>query len=143
METLLLLIPLLLILVTLAYGTVQALIRAWLDYRVRLEFLEKLEKNPSLLGPQADIASVMNNLAATSAAVQRQDYAVTGLVLAAVGTVCFICGRLLRSGELAVGVYLGGVFCAVLGLVIALIGLIVRTMSRPPAAAANKSSQPS
>ena len=46
METVFLVIPLLLILVTLAYGVAQVLIRAWLDYRVRIAFLEKLEKNP-------------------------------------------------------------------------------------------------
>ncbi|NUM55066.1 MAG: hypothetical protein HUU46_15580 [Candidatus Hydrogenedentes bacterium] len=133
METLFLLIPLLLILVTLAYGVAQVLIRAWLDYRVRIAFLEKLEKNPALLGPQADVTAVMSNLTTTSIPYQRQNYSVTGLVLSAIGVACFVGGRLMRSGELAVGIYLGGVFCVVLGLVIALFGLIIRLMSRPSA----------
>lgn len=104
-----------------------------LDYRVRIAFLEKLEKNPALLGPQADVPAVMNSLTTTSVPYQRQNYSVTGIVLAAVGIACFIGGRLMRSGELAVGIYLGGVFCIALGLVIALFGVIIRLMSKPPA----------
>jgi len=131
METFFLLIPLLLILVTLAYGVAQVLIRAWLDYRVRIAFLNKLERDPALLGPQADLPAILGNLTSTSLSYQRQNYAMTGLVLAAIGIACFVAGRLLRSGELAVGIYLGGVFCVVLGLVIALFGAIIRVMSRP------------
>jgi hypothetical protein len=131
METFFLVIPLLLILVTLAYGVAQVLIRAWLDYRVRMAFLDKLEKNPALLGPQADVPGIMGNLTATSVAFQRQNYAVTGLILAVIGIASVIVGRLLRSGELAVGIYLGGVFCVVLGLIIALLGFVIRVMSKP------------
>ncbi|MBM3290446.1 MAG: hypothetical protein FJY92_09865 [Candidatus Hydrogenedentes bacterium] len=139
METLLLLIPLLAILVTLAYGVAQVLIRAWLDYRVRLAFLDKLEKDPALLGPHADMAAVMSGLTSTSHAYHRQNYATTGLVLTAIGIASLVAGRLLRSGEFAVGIYLGGVLCIVLGLVIALVGSIARLMSRPSAGAERNS----
>jgi hypothetical protein len=135
METLFLVIPLLLIFVTLAYGVVQVLVRAWLDYRVRIAFLEKLEKNPALFGAQADLPALMGSLTSTSSGIQRQNFSVTGLILAAIGIFCVVGGRLLRSGELAVGIYLGGVFCVVLGLIIALFGFIIRVMSRPGAKA--------
>ena len=131
METLFLVIPLLLILVTLAYGVAQVLVRAWLDYRVRMAFLDKLEKNPALVGPQTDLASVLGNLATASIGSQRQNVALTGLIVTAIGIACVVGGRLLRSGELAVGIYLGGFFCVVLGLVIALLGFIIRVMTRP------------
>lgn len=133
MGTLFLVIPLLLILVTLAYGVAQVLVRAWLDYRVRIAFLEKLEKNPALVGPQADVPAIMSRIAATSFAYQRQNYALTGLLLTGFGIVFLVAGRLMRSGELAVGIFFGGVFCVLLGLIIALFGFIIRVMTRPNA----------
>ena len=131
MATLFLVIPLLLILVTLAYGVAQVLVRAWLDYRVRIVFLEKLEKNPALVGSQADVPAIMSSIAATSFAYQRQNYVLTGLLLTGFGIVFLAVGRFMRSGELAVGIFFGGVFCVLLGLVIALFGFIIRVMTRP------------
>lgn len=130
METLFLTIPLLLILVTLAYGVVQVLVRAWLEYRVRLAFLDKLERNPALLGPQADLSKVIGGLSAATGDSRRQNYALTGLILAGIGIACAIGGRLLRSGDLAVGIYLGGILCVFLGLIIALLGFVVRVMTK-------------
>ncbi len=141
METIFLVIPLLLIFVTLAYGVVQVLVRAWLDYRVRIAFLEKLEKTPGLLGTGADLPALMGSLTATSSRIQRQNFALTGLILAAIGIASAVVGRLMRSGELAVGIYLGGIFCIVLGLIIALFGFIIHVMSRPSAKARALSSE--
>jgi hypothetical protein len=129
-ETLFLTIPLLLILVTLAYGVVQVLVRAWLDYRVRIAFLDKLERNPALLGPQADLSKVIGGLSVATGDSRRQNYVLTGLILAGIGIACAIGGRLLRSGDLAVGIYLGGILCVFLGLIIALMGFVVRVMTK-------------
>lgn len=130
METIFLTVPLLLILVTLAYGVVQVLVRAWLDYRVRIAFLDKLERNPALLGSQADPSKVIGGLSTTTGVSHRQNYVLTGLILAGIGIACAIGGRLLRSGDLAVGIYLGGILCVLLGLIIALLGFVVRVMTK-------------
>ncbi|HRK34434.1 MAG TPA: hypothetical protein PLJ47_07540, partial [Candidatus Hydrogenedentes bacterium] len=55
----------------------------------------------------------------------------TGLLLALIGLGFAVGGRLMRSGEVAVGIYLGGVLCLVLGLVIALLGFIIHVMTKP------------
>ncbi len=132
METLFLLVPLLLLLVTVFYGIVQSLTHAWLDHRFRLAFLDKLERNPSLLGNQKDISSVVNSLSTGAGPrLQRQNFGMTGLLLALIGLGFAVGGRLMRSGEVAVGIYLGGVLCLVLGLVIALLGFIIHVMTKP------------
>ncbi|MDZ4859698.1 MAG: hypothetical protein SGI88_12015 [Candidatus Hydrogenedentes bacterium] len=131
MATLFLLVPLFLVLVTVMAGIVQVLSKSWLDYRFRIAFLDKLEKNPSLLGGATDLAAVVNGLSAGAGGIQRQNYRLTGLILAVLGVACAVGGRLMRSGEVAVGVYLGGVFCLVIGLVIALLGFMIHVMTRP------------
>lgn len=113
------------------YGILHALLRAWLDYRVRIAFLQRLEKNPSLLGPEPDIATAFAGLLPAPPRIQRQNYALTGLVLALIGVGCAVTGRLMRSGEFAVGMFLAGVFCLILGMAIGLLGFIIRVMTRP------------
>lgn len=140
MTTIFLLIPLLLILVTVLYGIGQTMLRAWLDYRVRLAFLDKLEQNPALLGGKPDFGALLTGLTANTSGGQHQNYALTGLFLAVIGVACAVAGRLLRSGELAVGVYLGGVLCVVLGLVIALLGFAIRILTKPGSKASAKTS---
>lgn len=138
METLFILIPLAVILVTVLYGVLQALVQAWLDYRVRLTFLEKLEHNPQLAATSADLTNIVVAGSSNQGYSPKQNYAVTGLILAGIGLVCVGAGRFLRLGEVAVGAFLGGMACVFLGLIIALLGFIIRVASRSTSATGNR-----
>ena len=128
MQPLLLLIPIVIVVVTVLYGVVHALVRAWLDYRLRLAFLAKLERNPALLNDPSSIHEALSGISLQSGA--RQQYSFTGLLLAAIGVTCIITGRMLRLGGFAVGAYLGGIVCVLFGLVLAILGFLIHRFSR-------------
>ena len=138
MEPFLIVLPLFLALLVVFYGVVHSLLRVWLDYRVRLKFLDKLEKNPDLMQSTAGAQSLFPTPEGGVKAVGRQDFAVTGLALGCIGLVCVVAGRTLRVGQLAVGAYLGGVMCVVLGIILGLLGLLIRAMARDPIARLGK-----
>ena len=132
MESFLLLIPLVLVLVTLLYSVLYAILRAWLDYRMRMALLDKLDHNPGLLEASVDLQSVIAQQTSPSSSRPRQDFALTGLMIVAIGIGCILFGRLLRVGDVAVGTYLGGFVCLLVGIVLALLGAVVKVLSRDP-----------
>jgi hypothetical protein len=120
------------VLVTLLYGVLYAILRAWLDYRVKMKVLETLDADPNLLRGDDRLAEVLTTDATPDLPKPRQDYALTGLLIAAIGIGCILFGRLLRVGDVAVGTYLGGVLCLLLGLVMAGLGAVIKVLSRDP-----------
>lgn len=137
MESFLILIPLLLVLVTLLYSVLYAILRAWLDYRVRITLLDKVDHNPQLLETSQDLERLVTEQRTDNTKV-RQNYALTGLMIAAIGIGCIVFGRMLRVGDVAVGTYLGGMLCFLLGAVLAALGGLVRILSRDPTQQLNK-----
>lgn len=142
MGLLLVILPLLFVLLTIFIGLVHALFSEWLNYRAKLALLDKIEKNPDMMRSaseiQAAVASVGRGKTGRAGRYDRQDYAVTGLLLGGIGVACILTGRYLRIGQLAVGLYLGGVVCAVMGVVLGLLGLLIRTMAKDPTARLGK-----
>jgi hypothetical protein len=132
MESFLVLIPLVLVLVTLLYSVLYAILRAWLDYRTRMALLDKLDRNPNLLGNDVNLASMVTQQTSPESPGLRQDFVVTGLMIVAIGVGCILFGRVLRVGEFAVGTYLGGFACLLVGLAFALLGAVVKVLSRDP-----------
>lgn len=96
-------------------AAVRALLRAWIDHRVNLTLLERTADGEAP--------------GSTAPAPPRQDFAVTGAVLAALGVACMLAGWTLRVGQLAVGAYLGGLICLCLGLLLGLAGGIARAVT--------------
>ncbi len=131
MESFLILIPLILVLVTLLYSVLYAILRAWLDYRLRIALLDKVDHNPRLLETSQELESLVTEQRSDNAE-PRQNYALTGLMIAAIGIGCIVFGRMLRVGDVAVGTYLGGMLCFLLGAVLAALGGLVRVLSRDP-----------
>ncbi len=134
MQSALILVPFALVLVTLLYGVLYAILRAWLDYRVKMKLLEKLETNPNLLHGEQRLVQMLTADHGSAPRKPRQDYALTGLLIAAIGVGCILFGRMLRVGDVAVGTYLGGVLCLLLGLVLAGLGAVIKVLSRDPTA---------
>lgn len=129
MTEVILCIPLLLALLAVIMGVVRALAGAWLNYRVRMELLQKLEKNPELVNSPAEVQELYDRLAPDPES-NGQDYTVTGVALAALGAACIGTGWMLRFGQTAAGIYLGGMICVALGVLLALVGLFVRVVRR-------------
>ena len=129
MEAFLLVIPLTIAVVTVFYGVIYSLVAAWFEHRYRLALLGKLEDNPELLGESISIDDVLPQTDSVIRS-ERQNYALTGGILVGVGIFAAVLGRTIRVGEIAVGIYLGGVMCLALGVVLALLGLAVWGLSR-------------
>jgi hypothetical protein len=128
----LVLIPLVIAIVTIAFGVIHTLLRTWLNYRLKLAFLESLEKQPDMLEAINDPESVVSRLGEDG--VTRQNYALTGALLAVIGVICIAGGRAMRVGQLAVGTFLGGFVCLFLGVCLTLLGLVIRALAKNPAA---------
>ncbi len=119
------------VLAVLLYGVVRILGRMWLEHRVRLTLLERIDKRPELAESVQGLMDLMGAAEPVSTKM-RQDYAVTGVLLALIGGGCCLAGWMLHSGKLAVGIYVGGWVCVGAGFLLCLFGLFIRKLMRHP-----------
>lgn len=126
----LLTIPLFLALVALILGVLRSIVNAWFHHRLRLELLRKLEKHPELVHSPEDVSDLHRRLTTLPAASEPHDYVLTGVFLCTIGAACVIAGRIWRIGQIAAGVYWGGMGCILIGFVLALVGFLLRTAAR-------------
>lgn len=131
MNPVLYLVPSLLIAGFLLYGLLRSVGRIWLDHKVRLTLLEKAEQQPELVASMNEFLNVVNTLPGASVR-GGQDYRVTGILLAVIGLGCSAIGRGLHVGQIAVGLYVGGLICVGAGILLTLLGLLLRWLARPP-----------
>ncbi len=136
MGTVLIVLPLVIAVVTVLYGVIDSLLRSWFDHRAKLALLEKIEKEPELLDRIDGLGSLLADRPGNK--IARQDYLVTGLILLGIGVLAVVTGLTLRFGEAAVGTYLGGIVCILIGILLALAGLLLRSLSRDPISALKK-----
>jgi hypothetical protein len=106
-----------------------SLSRLWLDHRVRLAFLARLEKQSAPLRTPQEVQALLSTFSGEGQHPPRQDIAVTGLALGILGIGCILLGRALRIGQIAVGLYTGGWVCGVLGIIFVVFGLIARFLA--------------
>ena len=85
MDLILKAIPLLVVLGALFYLVGRTIGRQWVEYRVRMALLKKLEKRPELLGSFDELQGLLDGSSADSTPDERQDLTVTGMFLAAIG----------------------------------------------------------
>ncbi len=109
----------------------RAIGRVWINYRVRLALLERLENSPDLVDEVPQIRELFDD--ENKEVIERYpvDFVFTGVFLVIMGLICVIFDFLLGTGQVAVGAYWGGVICSGLGFVITLLGLFLRFLSRP------------
>ena len=124
------LIPLLVVLISFTYGVARTLIRLWLDHRMKIKILEKVEANPALAQSPEELQSLLEEPRDTPATLPGQDYRLTGLTLLALGILGVIAGRIIGLGNTAVGIYLSGFACIVLGLLIAAMGVLFKALGK-------------
>lgn len=131
MNPILVILPFALVIAGILYGLARVFGRIWLEHRVRLALLEKLDQKPELVESVQGLLEIMGATEPMSSRT-RQDYAVTGVLLALIGGGCCAAGWMLHSGKLAVGIYAGGWACIFLGFVLFMVGLSVRKLLRHP-----------
>ena len=107
---------------------VRGILHLWCDYRIKWRFLQWLAKHPDKVNGAADIPKSLAEFSAQPPHLHGQDFAVTGLLLAVFGLAAAAAGYGLRVGNIAVGLYVGGLICFVAGLSLALLVGIVRCM---------------
>jgi len=125
-------VPLTAVVVGLFFTIGRSVGRLWLDHRVKLALLEKLEEKPHLLRSFDELQDLLDDTPRHETDASRVNFMVTGAVLAVVGIVCVIVAQTAGSGRAAVGVYFGGVASVALGFILALVGLLTWFLARAP-----------
>lgn len=131
MNPILLLLPWFVVGALALYALTRAVGAIWIKYRVHMAVLKRLEHDPDLLASPKRLEAALSEASARHRLHSRQDYVITGLVLALIGLAFIAVGLELGSGIFAAGSYVGGFVCAVLGSVVALLTLFFRWMTRP------------
>jgi len=128
--TLLIMLPMLLVLAVLTYTVLRTIIRAWLNHRVKMAILEKLETQPEALDNVPALQALVEDGELRSVEDQRQNLILTGAFLAAIGVFCALLAHVYLTGRYATGVYFGGVACVPIGFVLVLAGVLIRMLNR-------------
>ena len=79
----------------------------------------------------SDSAEALKRADAFAARAVREDYSLTGAILAGLGAVAMFSGRALAYGQWAVGLYFGGSIAIVAGVGLAIAGAVLRILARP------------
>jgi len=124
--------PLLMGIILLLYTIFANLLRVWLDHRVKLALLEKLQKDPGAPASLEELAALLDDRSEESAGRDQVDYAVVGFVLAGIGVASALAGYLWGHGPASAGIYFGGVACVAVGAILILLGLLLRYLERLP-----------
>lgn len=132
MRTYILVIPLVAAAITLAYMILREMARVWLDHRVKMALLEKLEHKPELLYSFQELKELLDDSPHLVAKRSKTDITIIGVFLVIIGLVSAILYSVIGSSQWAVGVYFGGVACVVIGFLLTTIGVVARILRRPP-----------
>ncbi len=132
MRNYILVIPLVAASITLAYIILREMMRVWLDHRVKMALLERLEHKPELLYSFKELQELLDDTPVPVTRKHKTDPTLTGVFLALIGLISVIVYSLIGRSQWAVGAYFGGVACVVIGFLLTTIGLVARILRRPP-----------
>jgi len=130
MSDYLVLVFLAVVLIALGFGVLRSFLRIGLDHRFRSNLLREYESNPESFESLEEVERSIREREEGGGRSRPQDFRLTGGVLAILGLAGLVLGRALELGTTAVGVYIGGGICLVLGIMIALLGLVLRSLSK-------------
>ena len=129
MNPFVLLAPTVLVAFAVVYAVFRALGRVWVEHKVKLALLAKLETHPELIRSFDELEGLVASVSG-GGALPRQNFRLTGALLALIGVGCVVWGRGFSLGRLSVGLYFGGLVCVCLGFVLGLFGLLMRNVGR-------------
>lgn len=132
MRTYILVIPLVAAAITLAYMILREMARVWLDHRVKMALLEKLEHKPELLYSFQELKELLDDSPHLVERRSKTDITLIGVFLVIIGLISAILYSVIGSSQWAVGAYFGGVACVVIGFLLTTIGVVARILRRPP-----------
>lgn len=124
-------LPLVMVILAMTATIVRRIARVWLDHHVKQALLEQLERKPGLLRSMDALEELLDTSPGEEEAEGPLDFTLTGAILTGIGLLCAVLGALF-SGRQAVGVYIGGVICVVLGFILVVVGLAIRFLARAP-----------
>lgn len=125
-------VPLLLGIIALVYTVAANLLRVWLNHRVKIALLERLQADPAPLDSPHALQDLVNSDLAHTQSPNRVDYVVAGVTLAALGTCSALAAWCCGAREWMAGAYLGGIVCVAVGFILTLLGLLMRYLSKLP-----------
>jgi hypothetical protein len=125
-------IPLVVAVVALVYIILREMTRIWLEHRVKMLLLARLEDKPNLLYSADELQELLDGRPQYDLKKSKSDLVMTGLFLSAIGLLFVLFNAIIGSSQWAVGAYFGGVACVVIGFLLTTIGLAVRLLRRPP-----------
>jgi len=114
-----------------AYGVCRTLVQLWAIHRRKVAILQHYEADPRAFASSEAVIEQISEQERRHVGALRQDYALTGTLLSALGLGALLVGRMLGYGQTAVGLYIGGITCLGLGVLVALLGYLIRALSRP------------
>ncbi len=108
------------------------MMRVWINHRVKVALLERLENKPELLYSFDELQELLDDRPPPVARKSKTDLTLTGVFLALIGLVFVLIYASIGRSQWAVGAYFGGVGCVVIGFLLTTIGLVARLLRRPP-----------
>jgi len=128
MNQFVLVIPAVVVVLAVAYGAFRALGRVWVEYKLKIALIEKIEARPELIPSFRELQSLVNSVSAARPG-PKQDFVVTGVILGVIGLASVIWAGKLNMGRISSGIYFGGVVCVCLGFILSLLGVLIRNTS--------------
>ncbi len=132
MRNYILVIPLVAAAITLAYIVLREMTRVWLDHRVKMALLERLEHKPELIYSFKELQELLDDTPPPVKRRHKTDLLLVGVFLAVIGLISVIIYSVIGRSQWAVGAYFGGVACVVIGFLLTALGLVERILRRPP-----------
>jgi hypothetical protein len=126
MTSMLFTVPIILVLALLAVAIARSLLKVWLDYRLKMSLLQRMEDRPELI---QSMQNLTENPISTQKDKNKQDFLFTGIFLTLIGAVAACVALYIGAGRWAVGAYFGGISCVLIGFLLAFLGLIVRYLT--------------
>jgi hypothetical protein len=132
MKTILIVAPLLVGIIILLYTIIANLLRVWLDHRIKLALLEKLQHDPHAPATAEELRALLDEHSVDAERKPHVDYVIVGAALSFIGFCTALAAYILGHGQSSAGVYFGGVVCVAVGGILALLGLLIRYLKRLP-----------
>jgi len=99
--------------------------------RLRTQELRIAVSDAARPGGSADYLETLQQADAAASSALREDYATSGIILAALGAAAMFAGRSVAYGQWAVGLYTAGTIAIVAGIALALTGGVLRLLAKP------------
>lgn len=132
MRTYLYVIPVVAAAISLVYIIGREMMRVWINHRVKVALLERLEDRPELLYSFEELQELLDDRPAKAPRQVKADLTLTGVFLALIGLLFVLIYAAVGRSQWAVGAYFGGVGCVVIGFLLTTVGLVVRLLRGPP-----------